>query len=240
VTPYWVTAFLDQPADVHHVAVEFWVGVTGSSLSAARGDDGEFATLVPPSGDPHLRVQRLGSGPARVHLDLHVPVPREAADRAASLGAAEVADLGYVVMTSPAGVVFCLVTHPASSPAPPASWPGGRSQVDQVCVDAPPSTFDAELAFWEALTGWSRTPTGSPEFERLDGDGQPLRMLLQRLDDDGPAGVHLDLAADDRAAEVARHVALGAVVEGSGDGFTVLVDPAGRRYCVTDRRPRDV
>ena len=69
----------------------------------------------------------------------------------------------------------------------------------------------------------------------------PLRMLLQRLDDEEPPGFHLDLSSDDRAAETARHEALGATVENPSDrGFTVLVDPAGRRYCVTDRRPRDL
>ena len=189
-------------------------------------------------GTPTCACSASTTAPARAHLDLHVTDPRTAADRAAGLGATEVADRGYVVMTSPAGVPFCFVDHPASRPAPPATWPGGRSAVDQVCVDAPPSVFEAELAFWEALTGWSRTRTDSPEFERLDGEGMPLRMLLQRLDDDGPAGIHLDLAADDRAAETERHVALGATVERATDrGFTVLVDPAGRRYCVTDRTP---
>ncbi len=64
-------------------------------------------------------------------------------------------------------------------------------------------------------------------------------MLLQRLDDEEPPGFHLDLSSDDRAAETERHVGLGATVESAGDrGFTVLVDPAGRRYCVTDRTPR--
>ena len=110
-----------------------------------------------------------------------------------------------------------------------------------MCVDLPPSAFDAELVFWEQLTGWSRTATDSPEFERLDGDGMPLRMLLQRLDDEEPARFHLDLSSDDRAVETDRHAALGATVETRTDrGFTVLVDPGGRRYCVTDRTPRDV
>ena len=46
---------------------------------------------------------------------------------------------------------------------------------------------------------------------------------------------HLDLSSDDRAAESARHESLGATIENASDrGFTVLVDPGGRRYCVTD------
>ncbi len=69
-------------------------------------------------------------------------------------------------------------------------------------------------------------------------DTQPLRFLVQRLDDEGPAGAHLDLASSDRSAEVARHEALGAEVTFVGDFWTVLRDPAGLSYCVTGRDPR--
>jgi hypothetical protein len=61
----------------------------------------------------------------------------------------------------------------------------------------------------------------------------PLRLLLQRVD--GPAGMHLDLACGDRAAEVAWHVSLGARTVAEFERWTTLRDPAGRAYCVTDR-----
>ncbi|GAA5146110.1 hypothetical protein GCM10023340_16540 [Nocardioides marinquilinus] len=236
--PFWATAFIDVAAPDHDAAVAFWRGVTGYGLSAPRpdGDGGAFATLLPPEGDDYLRVQRLARGGSRVHYDLSVTDRRAAADRAVGLGATEVADHGHVVLRSPAGLLFCFVQQPGAAVPPPASWPGGRSRVDQVCVDVGPSLFDAELAFWAALTGFAPTPARG-EFRRLDGDGMPLRLLFQRLDDDRPAGFHLDLAADDPEAEVARHVALGATVEGPGRGWTVLVDPAGLRYCVTSRAP---
>ena len=70
-------------------------------------------------------------------------------------------------------------------------------------------------------------------------DAQPLRWLLQRLHDpDGAVRAHLDLACDDRAAETARHVALGATVVRVHDGWTVLTDPVGTAYCITGRPPR--
>lgn len=236
-TPFWVSAFLDLAGrDVERVVL-FWTGVTGCRVSPPRGDVGEFATLVPADGDDHLRVQRLRSGPSGVHLDLHVPDPRTAADRATALGATEVADHGHVVMRSPAGLVFCFVDHRASRPSSPASWPGGRSQVDQVCLDVGPSAFDRERDFWEEVTGFAPTRTDSPEFRRLDGPG-PLRLLLQRLDDERAPGFHLDLAADDRSAEVERHLALGATHVRAGRSWTVLTDPAGTAYCVTSRVPR--
>ncbi len=221
------------------MSVGFWEAVTGYDGSDARAFRTEFPPLRPPSGDPYLYAQRLGSGESRVHLDLYVDDLDAAQAHASSLGAQVVERRDHVHLTSPAGLPFCLVPDRASRIPPPAAWPGGRSQVDQVCVDIPPSAFDAELAFWEALTGWSRTKTDSPEFERLDDDRMPLRMLLQRLDDEEPPRFHLDLSSDDRAAESARHESLGATVENPSDrGFTVLVDPGGRRYCVTDRTPR--
>ncbi|MDO9458364.1 VOC family protein [Nocardioides sp.] len=235
-TPFWVSAFLDFTESSFERGVVFWAEVTGSRVSPRRGDEGEFATLVPPDGDDHLRVQRLRTGHSGLHLDLHVPDPRAAADRAVGLGATEVADWGYVVMSSPAGLTFCFVGHRASRRSSPVAWPGGRSAVDQVCLDIGPAAYDAELDFWRAVTDFSPTPTSSPEFRRLDGPG-PLRFLLQRLDDEQAPRFHLDLSADDRAAEVARHRALGATHVAEGRGWTVLADPGGTRYCVTDREP---
>jgi hypothetical protein len=93
-SPFWLSAFLDFDAASFERGVRFWRDVTGFAVSPARGADGEFATLVPPDGDDYLRVQRLADGPGRIHLDVHVPDPRAAADRAIALGATEVADSG--------------------------------------------------------------------------------------------------------------------------------------------------
>jgi len=111
---------------------------------------------------------------------------------------------------------------------------GGRALVDQMCLDVPVGGFDAEADFWAALTGWRRQPGSLPEFDSLvRPDGMPLRLLLQRVD--AAAGMHLDLACTDRAAEVAWHVSLGAEVVAVYGRWTTLRDPAGRAYCVTDR-----
>ncbi|WP_148614297.1 VOC family protein [Nocardioides rubriscoriae] len=236
--PFWLSAFLDFTDHDFERGVVFWAEVTGSRVSAPRGEDLEFATLVPRHGDAVLRVQRLVEGHSGLHLDLHVTDPRAAAARAVDLGAVEVADHGYVVMRSPAGLTFCFVTHHVSRPPTPVAWPGGRSAVDQVCLDVGPASYDAECAFWQELTGFAPTPTVPPdgEFRRLDGPG-PLRILLQRLDDDREPGFHLDLSADDRAAEVTRHQRLGATVTAEHPQWTVLTDPTGTTYCVTDRSP---
>lgn len=241
MTPFWISAFLDLAADDHAAGLRFWREVTGWSVSPVRGEAAEFVTLLPASGDDHLRVQRLSSGRSRLHLDLHVDDPRAAADRAVSLGAREVTDVGYVVLRSPGGFPFCLVTHPASTPAPATTWPGGhRSAVDQVCLDVPSELHDRELAFWQALTGRQVSGfPGHPEFRRLDRPaGQALQLLVQRLDEPlGEVRAHLDLACSDVAAETARHEALGARVVASHDWWTVMTDPTGAAYCLTDREP---
>ena len=114
-----------------------------------------------------------------------------------------------------------------------------RSVADQVCLDIPPSRFDAEFAFWAAVTGWrQRPPRPDDEFARLTpGDDQPLQLLLQRLDaEEDTVRAHLDWSASDRDAEVARHVAAGAtMVERFERGWTVMTGPDGLTYCVTGR-----
>ncbi|WP_436533859.1 VOC family protein [Actinoplanes sp. HUAS TT8] len=232
----WVTGFLDTPAAGAAAAERFWSAVTGTTLSARRGN-GTFATLDPPAGEATLRVQVVGDDPARGHLDLHVDDPFTAAARLIALGATETArDDEIVVLRSPAGIVFCLVPWHGEQTAPT----GYAGRADQLCLDIPAAHYEAETRFWRAVTGWDHDAMPHcPEFERLlPAPPIPMRLLLQRLDD-GPPGVHLDLACDDVPTEVARHETLGAtVIRHFPDDWTTLHDPAGRAYCITARPPR--
>ena len=231
----WITGFLDSPS---RAAEGFWLAVTGCSLSLRRG---EFATLLPAGGDAFLRVQVLPGSPPRTHLDLHVVSPADGAAEAVALGASVVLDEGdLVVLRSPAGAVFCLVTWQGEAVRPAAvTWSGGQaSLVDQVCVDVPVALFEREARFWSVLTGWGRRPSDLPQFEHLErGAGMPLKLLLQRTGS-GVAGMHVDLACDDVDREVDRLVGLGAsVVRRVPGDWTTLRDPAGREFCVTGRSP---
>jgi len=233
-----MSAFIDVREPDFESSVTFWSAVSDCSPSTRRGADQEFVTLVPAVGDDHLRMQRVGDGVARIHLDLHVPDPREAADRAVELGATKVADPGHV-MRSPGGLEFCFVSRPAEQAAPPARWPDGtRSIIDQVCLDIPQSGFDNEAAFWQSLLDWARAGSSYAEFERLiRPDDQALRVLLQRVDSGGSVRAHLDLACSSRELELQRHLGLGARVVVGRDQWTVMRDPAGMAYCLTDRSP---
>lgn len=239
-----MTAFLDVPAASFEAASAFWAAVTRTTVSAPRGVDGEFATLVPSAGDAYLRVQRRAAGPARIHLDLHVDDVDTVVAAAVGAGAALVARRGYAVLTSPAGLTFCVVPHrgEAVRPAPVERADGGRELIDQVCIDVPPERYDAECAFWTVLTGWPHRTGSTADLSLLERPpGQPLRVLLQRLGaEDGAtaARAHLDLAVGaPTAAAVAAHVAGGAVVHHEGPRWVTLVDPAGLPYCLTERDP---
>jgi hypothetical protein len=257
----WLTAFLDLPPQVHEAGSRFWSGVTGYAVSRARGDDAEFTTLLPPAGDPFVKVQRTvavrrpdGSSPDRasIHLDVHVPTADDIAPAAAaavSLGAQVLhrSPHGYIVLRSPGSFTFCLVHERLRERPAPSRWSDDgvhESLVDQLCLDIPADAFETECAFWAGFTGWElRTSGAHPELAHLTRpDGIPLRVLLQRLGDDPRREVraHLDLASSDREAETRRHERLGAVVERvhPAVGWTVLRDPAGARYCITDRDPR--
>jgi hypothetical protein len=237
----WLTAFLDTPRSDGTGSIPFWAQLTGTEAGAPHGVHGEFTTLQPTDGNAYLWAQHIGTDEPGTHLDLHVGDVRSAAAEAVTAGAAQLDDQGdVIVLRSPAGLTFCVAEQSGERRARPApvSWPDGTSsQLDQICLDIPVADFDAELAWWGERTGWRPYADEHSEFGRLDRpSGMPLRLLFQRLEDGGPR-MHLDFASSDRTAEVARHVAIGAELVVRRDGWTVLRDPAGRVYCVTDRDP---
>jgi hypothetical protein len=185
-------------------------------------------------------VQNNATSGPRVHLDLHTDNVPGLVERARSLGATDIPGGDVPVFASPGGLVFCAVEHVGEREVPTSvQWTSGqRSVVDQVCLDIPPSRYDAELAFWSALTGWERhDPDPDDEFERLSGVGA-LQVLAQRLDSEAPAvTAHLDLRTDGVGFEVERHLALGATHMRDGRGWVTLADPSGLAYCVTGRTP---
>jgi hypothetical protein len=240
--PTWTTAFLEFPADTFEAATAFWQDVTASGLSDFRGERGDFATLLPRDGDPYLKVARMHSGRGGLHLDLHSDDMPALVAQANELGATGDLRPGgdYSALTSPGGFPFRVVIHPAGQTVPaPVPWWSGTSLVDQVCLDIPASLHESETAFWAELTGWEHTEGRFPEFSCLERPaGQPLRLLLQRLEsDDGPVRAHLDLSSADHVAETVRHKSLGAEHVAEHGRWTVLRDPAGLEYCITERDP---
>jgi hypothetical protein len=249
----WLTVFLDFPADSFDAGVAFWREATGSGASPVRGPASEFATLLPPTGDAYLRVQRVvkervAQGGGGYHLDLHIDTATrslsETAAQAEALGARiQLVGDGLIVTDSPGGFTFCLVPWRGETvvPKPLVTDGGAASRLDALCLDIPPADFERECSFWTSLTGFGIRPARVPGFFYLSGQaGMPVLLLFQRLDSADPGQrvrAHADIGTADRDQAVARHVALGATIVAAFSSWTVLADPAGHRYCLVSRDP---
>ncbi len=241
----WIGAVLDVPAGQVEATDAFWSNALGWDIGDPWSRHPEFHSLLPPEGNSHLLVQTI-DGPGGVHLDLYAADVAGATERIVGLGGRRVSQHAHwQVLTSPAGLPFCIVTSDHRRERPPTqAWPGGhRSRLVQVCLDIPHGQVDDESAFWRAATGWTFQASESPEFagHLKPGPGGSMQLLLQELGpDDGTvtARAHLDLGAGpDRAAEAERLEALGAERVREHPGWIVMQDPAGMTFCVTGQQP---
>lgn len=122
------------------------------------------------------------------------------------------------------------------------------ARLKDIVVDA---DHPAALArFWAAaLDGYAVLPYDGAEIARLAAigltpetdtsvmvEGPGTRLCFHLMP--GPRAErnrwHLDIAAADREAEIGRLLALGATRFREGEGYTVLRDPEGNPFCVTD------
>jgi len=130
------------------------------------------------------------------------------------------------------------------------------ARIRDVVFDSPrPSSI---ARFWAAaLEGYAVAPYDDAELARLRakgitdimddpsvlvepsgsaaiGSGPPPRLIFQLVPESKVVKnrVHLDLSADDPAAEIARLTELGATVVAEHDTLTTLADPDGNEFCV--------
>lgn len=103
-------------------------------------------------------------------------------------------------------------------------------------------TFDAAdppglAAFWSQALG-RKVAESSSFFAMLEPDERGIQMLFIQVPEGKTAKnrMHVDFHAEDREAEVARLVALGATQHAThnewGVTWTVLTDPEGNEFCV--------
>jgi predicted enzyme related to lactoylglutathione lyase len=102
--------------------------------------------------------------------------------------------------------------------------------------------IERQAAFWQAALGYERRPGDSDDFALLhptDRVGPNVSLDRVRSTVQVPPRIHLDLYAEDQAAEVARLIALGAT-EVHWDkrppdaDYVIMADPEGNRFCVID------
>lgn len=237
--PVWLSAFLDFAPGEFASGASFWRAATGYELAALESD---FSALRPAAGDAYLGVHRLEVGHSQLHLDVHVGDVVATSETALALGAKVVDDShpDYLMLASPAEIGFCLVGQLASRVPTAQTWPQGHSsRVGQACLDIPGAVYDAEVKFWAGLLGgeWKQPEPQDPlVFRAASGLAFDLR-LQPSLFATFPMG-HLHIVTDDRAAEVERLVAAGAVVRAVREHTSVLEPPGGLPVCVMDQ-PRD-
>jgi hypothetical protein len=238
----WAHVFIDVPSELASTTEAFWSAATGWPTGTPWTNHPEFVSMLPPEAHPYVHVQRITGAP-RVHLDLMAADVDADAARLVELGAQRRRrHEWWQVMTSPGGLIFCLVGNPNRARPGPTIWPDGhRSRVVQVCADVPAESYDGELAFWRAATGWQHQPGRRSEYDKLiPPDQSPLQLLIQRLEpDDGAltARAHIDMGTDDLDAEVERLQAEGATVQRRIEHWVVLGDPAGLPFCITPLPP---
>ena len=103
--------------------------------------------------------------------------------------------------------------------------------------------LERQTEFWRQALDYERR-IDRHDFVLLaprDGDGPNVSLDTMRSEVQIPPRIHLDLYADDQAAEVDRLVELGATrVEWGGRpenaDYVILADPEGNRFCIIDAR----
>jgi predicted enzyme related to lactoylglutathione lyase len=99
-----------------------------------------------------------------------------------------------------------------------------------------------QTEFWTAALDYVPRVDSSDDFKLLrprDGVGPNVSLDKARSTVHIPPRIHLDLYAEDQAAEVRRLIALGAT-EVHWDkrppdaDYVILADPEGNRFCVVD------
>lgn len=99
-----------------------------------------------------------------------------------------------------------------------------------------------QTQFWAAALDYVPRDENSDDFVLLrprNGVGPNLSLDRARSTVQVPPRIHLDLYAEDQAAEVKRLVALGATgvhwdKRPPDADFVILADPEGNRFCVID------
>ncbi|MFO7549613.1 MAG: VOC family protein [Acidimicrobiia bacterium] len=106
------------------------------------------------------------------------------------------------------------------------------SRLSALFFDVPDGEESEAVAFWSQALGAEAESSSDPDdpYTGLIGGHAPLTVEVQRIG--GPARIHVDLAAEDVEAEVARLERLGARRVRQVESWWVMSDPAGIVFCV--------
>ncbi len=112
-----------------------------------------------------------------------------------------------------------------------------RSRLCGFIIDCQSDDLDGAGRFWSQALGMRALTSAAPDDEGyvvLDASARDLAVEVQQVSH--PSRVHLDIEADDVAAEVARLETLGARRVQQVRDWWVLQAPTGQRFCVIPAR----
>lgn len=102
---------IDVPPVDHDRELEFWRAAVGRPLTRVERYPEYHGAVL--HGSQVLLVQRLATGPARVHVDIHTDDLAAEIARLEALGAERVSHgQPWQVLRDPAGLLFCVVPDP--------------------------------------------------------------------------------------------------------------------------------
>lgn len=108
-------------------------------------------------------------------------------------------------------------------------------------IDCRTDDIDGAARFWSEALRLKLDPaadSGDPGYRHLEAGPGGLDIEIQKVDHD--SRVHLDLQAEDVAAEVERLVGLGATIFKQVKDWVVMEAPTGHRFCVVPAKGRPV
>ncbi len=113
------------------------------------------------------------------------------------------------------------------------------SRLHGFIIDCRTDDLDAAAKFWSEALGLELSPkahANDPNYRYLAAGPGGLDIEIQKVDHE--SRVHLDIQAEDMAAEVKRLEGLGAVVFKTVKDWVVMEAPTGHRFCVIPARNR--
>lgn len=105
-----------------------------------------------------------------------------------------------------------------------------KSRLAGFIIDCKTEDLAAAARFWSAALGMAALGRDGENYERLDASQRDLAIEVQRVQHE--SRLHLDIEADDVAAEVSRLEALGARRIQQVSTWVVMESPTGQRFCV--------
>ena len=114
-----------------------------------------------------------------------------------------------------------------------------KSRLTALVIDSQVEDIEEANVFWSRALGYafSAEEESADKYAQLQTPADHLEILVQKVEH--PSRVHLDIETDDKEAEVARLVELGAREVERFPRWIVMEAPTGHRFCVVNPQRAD-